>query len=105
MADDLTEFVVIMSAEAVDQLREIVLYIRKDDAEAADALNEHILAAVASLGRLPERYRRHTTSRQGHAIHAMSLPPHIVYYRVDVVAAVVLVIMIRHGARRHPKRF
>ena len=58
----LSEYTVAITPEAVDPLREIVDRIRHANADAADALNDEILSAVASLAQLPERHRPRATS-------------------------------------------
>ena len=95
-----------MSREASRDLESIYKYLEQDSPQNAADVLEYLLANIDALEILP---RRHHVYRQPRgsvpAVHAMPVPPFIVYYRVMDADGVVRVLTVRHGARRQPRSF
>ena len=105
MAVGLPLYTALLSSRALVDLREIHDHIRVQSPQNADAVRDYLLDQIAALDTLPTRFRRHGRTAHGDQVHAMTVSPHIVYYRVDDSIKTVLVLHIRHGARRQPRRF
>jgi len=99
-------FHVILLNEALADLQRIAQHVRVDSPQNAPLVAKMIVDAIDSLGLMPNRFRRvgKTRKRQS-TVHAMSVPPFIVYYRVFVQAKAVRVMAVRHGAQKQPRRF
>jgi plasmid stabilization system protein ParE len=64
-----------------------------------------LLDGIDSLEILPSRYRIHEHRKeQAKTVHAMPVPPFIVYYRVVEARHMVEVVAVLHGSRRQPRR-
>jgi plasmid stabilization system protein ParE len=97
---------VILLPQAFDDLDAILERINEHSPQNAAAVVDRLENAVRSLEQFPHRYRIHQSNRdRARIVHAMSVPPYIVYYRVVEALHVVRILTIRHGARRQPKRF
>lgn len=92
--------------EAYTDFEGIVAYIDQDSPQNAVTVAQKLMAGIDSLTESPHRCKVHRASRDpAHVVHAMSIPPFIVYYRVDERRTLVEILAIRHGARRQPTRF
>lgn len=94
------DFKVLITDTAVADLREIVEFVAEDDGAAARKLGSKLIAAGLSLEKMPERFPVHDGIR---AIHKMSLPPYLIYYRIDPAVGAVYILHFWHGARRQPR--
>ena len=84
---------------ALRDLESLYDYISEDNATAAGAMLESILAGIAALQRHPEMGR---TGRVG-GTRELVVAPCVIAYRMRRTAIEVLAIV--HGARRWPERF
>jgi addiction module RelE/StbE family toxin len=83
---------------ALEDLKEIVRYIRRDKPEAAQRFGEKLIARAESLSILPERgrvIRRFSNP----AIREVFLGPYRIAYRIQEKRAQVEIARIWHGAR------
>jgi addiction module RelE/StbE family toxin len=97
---------VIISNQAIADLQHIFTYIQQDSSQNAATVINRLLEAIDKLDEFPSRYGIVGRSRKrGTAIHRMSVRPFLVYYSVDDARGVVVVLVVRHGARRQPVRF
>jgi toxin ParE1/3/4 len=87
-------------------LEGIFTYISQSSAQNAAGVIEQILDAVDGLEQMPARFRVAGKSRRlGSSIHARTVRPFVVYYKVDETDKVVFILTIQHGARRQPRAF
>lgn len=97
---------VIVQPEALDDLDRITAYIRQHSPQAARQVFDRLRTATQSLARLPRRYRVYRSTKDpDRVIHAMTVTPYIIYYRVVGSAKLVQVLTIHHGRQRQPRRF
>jgi toxin ParE1/3/4 len=97
---------VVIQPRASNDLIDICAYIEQDSPQNAAGVARKLFEAIDSLEFMPHRYKVHCSSRDpNRVVHAMSVPPFIVYYRVVERKEAVEVIAVWHGARRQPKRF
>ncbi len=97
---------IIILPEAAANIESIHEYIKEDSPQNAVTVSRRLLEAIASLDQFPHRYKVHTSSKNpDRVVHSMPVPPFIVYYRVIERNRAVEVMIIRHGARRQPRRF
>jgi plasmid stabilization system protein ParE len=101
-----TTYRVIISPKAFAEIDRIIEHVRQDSPANAAAMIDGMLDAALSLRMLPYRHRVYLHRKiAAKTVHAMPIPPFILYYRVDEGTRVVRVLSIRHGARRQPRRF
>ena len=94
------------TTRASDDLTSICSYIERDSAQNAASVARRLIEAIDSLVSLPHRYRIHEHRRDpAKTVHAMPVPPFIVYYRVLDRRLTVEIVAVRHGRRRQPQRF
>jgi toxin ParE1/3/4 len=98
-------FRVILSPRAFADLDRILDYIAKDSPMNAARFIDHLQAEMDGLADLPYRYPIHQETRRRAPVRRMPVPPYLVYYRVIDAHRAIRVLMVRHGARRQPKRF
>ena len=85
---------VIWPAHALDQIAEIIAYIRQDNPVAAEKVGEQLFALGESLAAFPNRGRP-----AAHGTREMTnVWPYVLRYHVE--NDVVTILWIRHGARR-----
>jgi addiction module RelE/StbE family toxin len=97
---------IIITPRASTDIRSIFAYIEQDSPQNAVAIAQALLDAVDSPGLLPHRYRVHEhRTDSAKTVHAMPVPPFIVYYRVQDGRRTVEVVAVRHGKQRQPRRF
>jgi toxin ParE1/3/4 len=98
--------VIRITPRAVDDLNSICTYIEKDSPQNAAVVARRLLDAIDSLERFPTRFKVYQNRQNpARAVHAMSVHPFIVYYRVSKSRDRVDVLTILHGRRRQPRRF
>jgi plasmid stabilization system protein ParE len=101
-----TTYRVIISPKAFADIDQIIEHVKQDSPANAAAMIDGMLAAALSLRMLPYRHRVYQHRKvAAKTVHAMPIPPLMLYYRVDETTHVVRVLTIRHGARRQPRRF
>jgi plasmid stabilization system protein ParE len=97
---------VVIEPRASNDLMDICAYIEQDSPQNAVGVARRLFDEIDSLEFMPNRYKVHSSSRDpSRVVHAMSVPPFIVYHRVVERKDAVEVIAVLHGARRQPKRF
>ncbi len=93
---------VIWTDEAIADLRQLVVFISKDNPAAAIKLGETliqksmILAGHPRLGRMLRESRKDT-------LRELVIPPYRLIYEIDGAASAVYVRVLWHGARQEPK--
>jgi len=101
-----TTFRVILSPEAAADLEAIHAYISKDSAENAAKMVGRILDAIAKLETFPHRtVVEHQSKKIKHSVRSLPVRPYVVYFRVLDQQQAVIILTVRHGARRRPRRF
>jgi plasmid stabilization system protein ParE len=97
---------ILIPPKALRDLVDICSYVERQSPQNAASVARQLLDSIDSLAFLPRRYEVHENRRDpALTVHSMSVPPFIVYYRVDDDQQAVRVLAIRHGARRQPRRF
>jgi toxin ParE1/3/4 len=94
------DFKVLIAESAIADLKEIVEFVARDDAEAATRLGNKLIAHALSLQTMPQRFPFHDQQR---GIRKMPLPPFLIFYTCDETAHAVNIIHFWHGARRSPQ--
>ncbi len=94
------DFKVLITDTALNDLREIVEFIARDNPQAAARLGEKLIARALTLSTLPERHAFHDISR---GIRKMPLSPYLVFYTCEKSAHVVNILHFWHGARNWPE--
>jgi plasmid stabilization system protein ParE len=85
---------VIWQDEAVEELRGIISYINAFDPPAAQRIGSRLFALGESLGDFPRRGRPAAAGLR----ELVTVSPYILRYRV--AGDVVLIVSVKHGARR-----
>jgi len=89
-----------------DELLEILTYIATDSGSAARKLVDQILLAIRALSDGKVRHSCVRPARKSKlSVHRMIVQGYLVYYRVDEAHSSIVVLTVRHGARRQPRRF
>ena len=95
-------FQVIWTDEAMDDLRQLVAYISKDNSAAAVKLGEKLiqksmlLAAHPRIGKIFRELGRDN-------IREMAVPPYRLIYEIDDTGLKIFVRVLHHGARQEPE--
>ncbi|MHC2018349.1 type II toxin-antitoxin system RelE/ParE family toxin [Methylobacterium sp. CM6247] len=87
----------LVSATATRRLREIADYIHERHPAAARSVGRAIEDAFDLVGRYPEVGRRLPKRVRRFAVPRL---PYLIYYTVDDRADAVVILTVRHGARR-----
>lgn len=90
---------VIWTDPAIGDVREIVAYIARDNAEAAGRIGQDIIATVEVLAAFPLIGPRHGDAQLGE-IREVLCWNYRIFYRVLPKKRLVEILHIRHGARR-----
>lgn len=99
-------YIIRITPRASADMVEICTYIEQDSPQNAASVAEELLHAIDSLELLPHRHRVHEHRKNpAKTVHAMPVPPFIVYYRILDRHAVVEVLAVRRGSQRQPRRF
>jgi addiction module RelE/StbE family toxin len=93
------DFKVLITDNALADLREIVRFVAYDDPAAALRLGEKLVAHALRLTTFPDRFPLHDPKR---GIRKMPVPPYLIFYHIDAAAGTVDILHFWHGARRHP---
>jgi plasmid stabilization system protein ParE len=94
-----------ITRRAAEGLVKICAFIERDSPENAAKVAQELLDAIDALTLFPHRYRVHEHCKDpSKTVHAMPVPPLMVYYRI-VGEEFVEVIRVLHGRRRQPRRF
>ena len=94
------DFKVLITENAIADLKEIVAFVAQDNPDAAICLGEKLLDRALGLAKLPDRFPFHDQTRR---IRKMPLPPFLVYYTCDEAQSVVNILHFWHGARLSPR--
>ena len=67
---------------------------------------EPVLDAIDSLALFPYRFRVHQHRKDpAKTVHAMPVPPFMVYYRIIARDGFVEIVAVLHGRQQQPRRF
>ncbi|HEX4797412.1 MAG TPA: type II toxin-antitoxin system RelE/ParE family toxin [Humisphaera sp.] len=102
----LDRYRIIILPRASADIAEAHAYIERDSPQNATAVVRRLIQTIDSLELLPHRFKVYRASRNAaRVVRSVPVPPHILYYRVVERDKVVLILTIRHGARRQPRSF
>jgi plasmid stabilization system protein ParE len=100
------EYRVIISDEAIEDLRLIYDYIHERSPQGAMTVLDEILLAINGLDTLPSRFKLVGESKAvGGSVHAFAVYSYLIYYSIEEIAKLVTVLMVRHGMRHQPRGF
>jgi toxin ParE1/3/4 len=95
-----------LSKRVARDLEAIFDHIAKDSPENAARMVDRILQSIERLKVLPHRNVVEGQSpRLRHPVRSLPVQSYVVYFRVVEEHQVVRIVLVRHGARRRPKRF
>jgi plasmid stabilization system protein ParE len=101
-----TQYRVILSPRGLAEIEEICGYYETIAPDYSRILYQTLVTRIGGLGDLPKVYRVYEYRRDpALTVHAMTVSPYIVYYRVSDSDLQVNVLSVLHGARRQPRRF
>jgi toxin ParE1/3/4 len=89
-------YVVLILEEALEDLRNIVAYISRENPGAAEALGSELLDEAMSLESLPFRGSR-VKKRRG--LLKLVHEEYLIYYRIQEQKKVVEIVAFKHGAQ------
>jgi addiction module RelE/StbE family toxin len=95
-------FKVIWTDEAVDDLRQLVAYISKDNPDAAVKLGEKLVQKSMLLVAHP-RFGKIFRELGRDNIREMAVPPYRLIYEIDDDGLKIFIRMVHHGARQGPE--
>lgn len=93
---------VIWTDEAIDDLRQLVVYISKDNPAAAVKLGEKLIQKSMLLAAHP-RFGKIFRELGRDNIREMTVPPYRLIYEIDEAGLKVFIRALHHGARREPE--
>jgi plasmid stabilization system protein ParE len=97
---------VIVSPEAFNNLDEILDFIADVSPQVAADTIDRLWTATQSLNRFPNRYPVYQIRRRPElVVRSMPVRPFVNYYRVVEKTRTVRVLLVRHSARRQPRKF
>ena len=92
-----------ITPRALADLTEIFDFIKGNSPQNAAKMIRALLSAIDGLDILPHRFDvPRGGSARGRDIRSMPVWPYLVRYRIDEARTTVLILRIRHGARRRP---
>ena len=98
-------FRIIILPEAQGDLARIYAHISADSPDNATGMIERILDSIDLLKIFPQRHSIEPQARGiPNARRTLPVWPYVVFFRVIDAEYRVLILTIRHGARRRPKR-
>ena len=98
-------FRIIILPEALGDLARIYAHISEDSPDNAAGMIERILDSIELLKIFPQRHSIESRGRQiANARRTLPVWPYVIFFRVIEAEKRVLILTIRHGARRRPKR-
>jgi len=90
--------------KAWSEFDQILDFIDRQSPQNAKSVRHELLKEIGGLQLMPDRFKEVGTSRSTKAtVHALTVRPFIVYYKIEGDS--VLVLSIKHGAQRQPRRF
>lgn len=100
------KYVVTIMPEVTGELEQIFAYLVSSSTANAKQQVHAIREAIWSLAELPHRFAMQTGRKSTRGpVRRIPVPPYVIYYRVDEAKREVLVVSVRHGARRRPGKF
>jgi plasmid stabilization system protein ParE len=100
------QYQVVISPRALDEIEEICAYYEPIAPDYASALYKKLITRIRSLRQLPYAFRVYQPRKAPDlTVHAMSVNPYVVYYRVSENGRRINILRVLHGARRQPRRF
>jgi toxin ParE1/3/4 len=94
-------FAIVWSQAAVEDLREIVRFIARDDPAAAAHLADRILGRIELASCLPLSYRA-VPEKADESIREIVLRPYRIIYHVDAGRSAIHILRVWHAARGMP---
>lgn len=92
-----------ITPRALADLEAIFEHINRSSPQNATKMIRTLLDAIDGLNILPHRYDVPRVGYvRGRQIRSMPVRPYLVRYRIDEKNGVVLILRVRHGARRRP---
>ena len=96
---------VIIQPRASQDMIGICTYIERDSPQNAAGVARELIDAIDSLELLPHRYRVRIRRRKpAGAVRCMPVSSFMIYYQVVDAERVVMILTVRHGAQRQPRR-
>lgn len=92
---------IIWSTLAVDDLRQIVLFIKRDNPAAAERVGYKIIGRIEMLREFPEAGRI-VPEKGDERVRELILPPYRIIYRLGTAPGSAEIVRIWHGARGTP---
>jgi toxin ParE1/3/4 len=96
------ELKVIWTDEAIADLRQLVTFISRDNPPAAVKLGETIIEKSMMLANHP-RLGRMLRIAPRDSLRELIVSPYRIIYEIDDAGRVILIRMLRHGARQEPE--
>jgi len=96
-------FKIIWPDDAIDDLRQLVATIAKDNPRAARDFGHRLLAKLEPLSQFPRMGRVYAKLRRDD-VRELPIPPYRVIYRLDDAARTVTILVVWHGAMQGPPR-
>ena len=94
----------ILSPEAAADLQALYDYISLDSPQNAATMVRRLLDAIESLETFPHRnVARHQSRKIEHPVRSLPVRPYVIYFRVLDDRQAVIILAVRHGARRRPR--
>ncbi|MBA3883703.1 MAG: type II toxin-antitoxin system RelE/ParE family toxin [Chthoniobacterales bacterium] len=94
------DFKVLVTDNAIADLKDIVEFVAQHDPTAAQRLAEKLLSRALSLAQMPERFPLHDSSR---GIRKMPSSPFLIFYTANTASRDVNILHFWHGARQTPQ--
>jgi len=94
-------FAIIWSQTAVEDLREIVRFVARDDPTAAASLANRILAHIELASDLPFSHRA-VPEKADESLREIILRPYRIIYDVDDTRCAIRILRVWHAARGTP---
>ena len=93
---------VIWTDEAIADLRALVEFISRDNPHATVKLGESIITKSLILAEHP-RFGKQMRNADRETLREFSVPPYRLIYEIKDATALILIRMVRHGARQEPE--
>ena len=90
------DWAVIYSEAALADLEQIIAFIARDNAEAAEKFANRLVDLAESLRSMPERGR---PVKKWPGVRVLVLAPYLIFYRFEREADTVEILRFWHGAR------
>jgi plasmid stabilization system protein ParE len=100
------QYQVVISPRAFAEIEHQCSYYEPIAPDYADRLYRNLIRRIRGLRDMPHVHRVHQHRRDPKlTVHAMSVNPYIIYYRISDDEMLVNVLRVLHGSQRQPRRF